>query len=65
MEESLIPGCSSSVCAIKTPKGQMTNGPCMCKPIMLRARIYELEKERKEAEDKIQGLYEDAAGEDI
>ena len=65
MKISSLPGCSSSCCAIKTPTGQMTNGPCSCKDTMLRARIFELEKDLKDAEEEIESIYKDMAGESI
>ena len=41
-------GCGDHSCIINKPEGQGTNGGCRCKPIYLRLRIQELEKELKE-----------------
>lgn len=65
-------GCGDNSCKYVKPTGMATNGGCRCsrnrgnhvERFLLR-NLIALVKKNKELEDKIQGLYEDAAGEDI
>ncbi len=47
--DPLRDGCGAHGCVIKKPTGQGTNGGCMCKPSVLRAKVRELRKERNTA----------------